>query len=167
VTTYVVANLKKGVFYMFSKRKGFTLVELLIVIIVIGILAGGMMLASGSATDSAKASTLISELRNAKAAGIMFLGDNTDETWATILGVWPTLNAIGSSFDQYMDNPDKVRQLDFQVAVVGGESWLLVGKNVSDPIVAKKMIGMAGGALWEVGGSQFGPGDTVAYMRVK
>jgi len=152
---------------MFSKRQGFTLVELLIVIIVIGILAGGMMLASGSATDSAKASTLISELRNAKAAGIMFLGDNTDMSWDSITGVWPSLNASGSSFDQYMDNTAKVRVLSFVTATVSSNNWLLVGKAVSDPIVADKMIGMAGGALFNSAGGGFTRTDTQAYMRVK
>jgi len=158
---------------MFSKRKGFTLVELLIVIIVIGILAGGMMLASGSATDSAKASTLISEIRNAKAAGIMFLGDNTDMTFVAITGVWPGLNAGGTSFDQYMDNPTKVLQLYFDVfpgTTIGGlpTFGLFVGKDIGDPVVAEKMFGMVGGALFGAGGNPFNPAtDTIAYMRVK
>jgi len=152
---------------MFSKRQGFTLVELLIVIIVIGILAGGMMLASGSATDSAKASTLISELRNAKAAGIMFLGDTTQMDWATVVGSWTTLQTVGDSFDQYMDNVDKVRQLVFVTPTVTGNTWLLVGKTVSDPIVADKMIGMVGGALFNATGARFTRDDPQAYMRVK
>ena len=155
---------------MFSKRQGFTLVELLIVIIVIGILAGGMMLASGSATDSAKASTLVSELRNAKAAGIMFLGDNTDMDWGSIVASWSTavLAAGGSSFDQYMDNTEKVKLLKFEAPTgISGNTWLLVGKAVSDPIVADKMIGMAGGALFNASGSAFTRSDSQAFMRVK
>jgi len=155
---------------MFTKRQGFTLVELLIVIIVIGILAGGMMLASGSATDSAKASTLVSELRNAKAAGIMFLGDNTDMQWTAIVSSWSTsvLAASGSSFDQYMDNTAKVRLLKFVTAQdTLSNTLLLVGKAVSDPVVADKMIGMAGGALFAANGSAFTRDDTEAYMRVK
>ena len=153
---------------MFQKRKGFTLVELLIVIIVIGILAGGMMLASGSATDSAKASTLISELRNAKAGGIMFLGDNTDLVWTDTKNYWTIMHTHGS-FDQYMDNTDKVRILKFIALEPGpdGNDWLLVGKPVSDPIVAEKMVGMAGGALYSNLGAPFVKADTDAYMRVK
>ena len=49
-------------------RKGFTLVELLIVIVIIGILAAAMLLSSGSASDSAEAARIISDLRNMKAA---------------------------------------------------------------------------------------------------
>ena len=153
---------------MFSKRNGFTLVELLIVIIVIGILAGGMMLAAGSATDSAKASTLISELRNAKAGGIMFLGDNTDLNWSDTRLHWVDLADPGSSFDQYMDNTDKVRQLVFATPQdAAGDFWLVIGKQVSDPIVADKMIGMAGGALFNATCGAFTRADDTAYMRVK
>ena len=78
-------------------RKGFTLVELLIVIVIIGILAGAMMLTTGGATDSAKASRIISELRNLKGAVAMVMLDSPD--------------AVPASFDvatlaKYMDRTE-------------------------------------------------------------
>ena len=59
-----------------SKRKGFTLVELLIVIVVIGVLSTMMMLSSTEAVSSAKAATIISNMRNIKTAALEFYADN-------------------------------------------------------------------------------------------
>lgn len=64
----------------YRKSKGFTLVELLIVIIIIGILAGMMMLAAGSATDKAEATKIVSNMRNIKAAAVMYYADKSDWT---------------------------------------------------------------------------------------
>ena len=74
----------------YRKSKGFTLVELLIVIIIIGILAGMMMLSSGSATDKAEATKIVSDLRNIKSAALMYYADK---------GYWP-----GTSGDAKIDN---------------------------------------------------------------
>ena len=60
------------------KRKGFTLVELLIVIVVIGVLSAMMMLSSTEAVSSAKASNIISNLRNMKTAALAWYADNLD-----------------------------------------------------------------------------------------
>ena len=60
----------------FSNRKGFTLVELLIVIVVIGVLSAMMMLSSTEAVSSAKAADIISNLRNIKTAALEFYADN-------------------------------------------------------------------------------------------
>lgn len=61
-------------------RTGFTLVELLIVITIIGILAGMMTLSAGTATDKAQATRIVNNMRVLKTAAIMYYADN---------GSWP------------------------------------------------------------------------------
>ena len=70
----------------FSNRKGFTLVELLIVIVVIGVLSAMMMLSSTEAVSSAKASNIISNLRNIKTAVLAWYADNLDKVKITKAG---------------------------------------------------------------------------------
>ena len=80
----------------YRKAKGFTLVELLIVIVIIGILAGMMMLSTGAATDTAEATRIVSDMRNVKAACIMYFLDE---------GEWPGTGAISASVDRELDIP--------------------------------------------------------------
>ena len=61
------------------ERKGFTLVELLIVIVVIGILSAMMMLSSTEAVSSAKVNNIINNLRNFKTATLSWYTDNLDK----------------------------------------------------------------------------------------
>ncbi len=72
-----------------SHRRAFTLVELLIVIIIIGILAGMMMLSAGAATDKATATRIISDTRTMKAAAVMYKAD---------YGSWPLWIYMGGQY---------------------------------------------------------------------
>jgi len=81
---------------MKARHGGFTLVELLIVIIIIAILAGMLLLATGSATDNAEATRIVNDLRNLKAAAMMSFVDNN---------AWPTTADDVSSLDRYLDRP--------------------------------------------------------------
>ena len=58
------------------RKTGFTLVELLIVIVIIGILAGMMMFATGAATDKAQATKIVNNMRTLKSAVLMYYMDN-------------------------------------------------------------------------------------------
>jgi general secretion pathway protein G len=62
---------------------------------IIAILAGMMLLATGSATDSAEATKVINDLRNLKSAALLFYGDNLE---------WPTSTNV-SALDNYSDRP--------------------------------------------------------------
>ncbi|MDY6400583.1 MAG: type II secretion system protein [Synergistales bacterium] len=64
---------------MANRKKGFTLVELLIVIVVIGVLSAMMMLSSTEAVSSAKAANIINNLRNWKTAMLEWYADNIDK----------------------------------------------------------------------------------------
>jgi general secretion pathway protein G len=58
------------------KARGFTLVEMLIVIAIIGILSGSLMLTMGAGTDKAEASRIVSDLNSLKLAAGLYYADN-------------------------------------------------------------------------------------------
>ena len=61
-----------------TRHEGFTLIELLIVMVVIGILAAMMMFASNEAISTARASNIVSDLRNLKTAVLAWYYDNRE-----------------------------------------------------------------------------------------
>ncbi len=68
---------------MRKMRKGFTLVELLIVVAIIGVLATMMTLSAGDSATKAKASAIISGFKMVRTAVIMYEAASSDEgpTW--------------------------------------------------------------------------------------
>ena len=100
-------------------RKGFTLVELLIVIVVIGILSAMMMLSSTEAVSSARAADIISDLRNLKTAALAFYMDNIDEVDAVEGNIFvdgtassdykDTYDSYVARVFTYLGNADKIR----------------------------------------------------------
>ena len=81
-----------------KKRGGFTLVELLIVMIIIGILSSMVLLSVGGATDGAEAIKIVNALRNYKSATLLYYAD---------YDTWPAPGQDGTmwiaSLDAYVD----------------------------------------------------------------
>ena len=93
-------------------RKGFTLVELLIVIVVIGILSGIMMFSSSKATSTARANTIIKNLKNLSIAAMTLYLDSPDigrDIASNVLKrrvLEYTTNGNASAFNDYMVSND-------------------------------------------------------------
>lgn len=103
------------------KRKGFTLVELLIVIVVIGILSAMMMLSSTEAVTSARASNIVSNLRNFKTAALAMYVDKLDEAANLVDGEYSATD-LTKSMDtvvKYMNNSSQQGNADSDLTKYG------------------------------------------------
>jgi len=85
-----------------KSRKGFTLIEVLIVIAIIGILTAGMTLAAGGSRDAAEATRIMSDLRNMKAAALMWMAENPTGYSNTD---WTSLQGDPGPLNKYLDRP--------------------------------------------------------------
>ena len=137
------------------KRKGFTLVELLIVIVVIGILSAMMMLSSTEAVTSARASNIVSNLRNLKTAALSLYTDNLDKADA---GTFITGDAVITSTTpenttadtnkmvaviKYMNNASVKEYVNYGIIPIANKGWFVYCMNISDPRVQEKLAGRA------------------------
>ena len=94
-----------------SARSGFTLVELLIVIAVIGILMSGMLLSGSSATSSARALSIVNDLRVMKQAVFLMYLDSMDHFDKADSSEFKNLKPA-SVLARYVDNPGKYEEVD-------------------------------------------------------
>lgn len=90
-------------------REGFTLVEMLVVIIIIAILAGMALLTTGTATSMAEASKIVNDVRILHSAVLAYYIDNSglpalDPNGSTIPLSQTAVKSIGHYIDRDVDN---------------------------------------------------------------
>ena len=136
---------------MRRRRIGFTLVELLIVIFVIGMLASFMMLSIVSTSDSAKASIVVSNLRNVKAAGLLWFSSKTNSTDIEFISEWTTAR-MRVNLGNYVDTT-KIAQYDF--IYVPNVGYLIGEPKVPDMIINKVIKSAPGIELVDDKGNKF------------
>ncbi len=150
-----------------TKRAGFTLVELLIVIIIIGILAGALLLVASAGTDKANASKIIHDLRAIKAAAIMKTSEDGNWSW-----VDPSGNL--SDIREYIDRDITKSTVASYDIVPGslniGEVWVETANIVLGSGLKLQDIAEENGlyAQASVSGDYFAAGiGAKAYFQVK
>lgn len=155
-------------------RKGFTLVELLVVIAVIGILASMAMIGGSEATNTAKATRIVDEFQKLSAAMMMYYADNyasadlgqmTDDK--LIAGV----RAYVKDSDQNLLTSGDAAVGKYKVEVVTGtpQTWWLTYKlEAADTrvgaILATKNARFNFKQTAATNGTAYAGGDTVCYQ---
>ena len=159
-------------------RKGFTLVELLIVIAIVGVLAAMMTMSSTSGTASAKAATIVSGLRTVKSAVTMFTADYVTSTdLSDKTKAMASFNALSSD---YIDDASLKTLQGNYVLVISedkGGAWYAGYKfSDGDGAVKKRIASMAsdlglyggsGGELGDKALATYAVANDTVFMQVR
>ena len=150
----------------FNVRRGFTLLELLVVISIIGVLSGGLMLTMGSSTDKAEAARIVSDLHSLKLAAGLFHADHAGET------VTPDI----TSLKEYVSVPEKLSGGSY-LFVQGSDSeqWFVgyAVENLSSGVRASlQKLAAASGlrkgtSIKDVDKDTYDGGKSGVFVRVK
>lgn len=102
------------------RRKGLTLISLLIVILVIGILATMMILSSTESVNTAKAARIIANLQTMKRAVVAWYADNRDKVvWADGNSKVAGMVQIGNKASPVQEWGEDVIQLGKYISLAG------------------------------------------------
>ena len=132
------------------KRKGFTLVELLIVIGVIGILSSMAMMGGSEATNIANANKIIDEFKIISAAMNLYYADNRQaiDGFKVSNANSDVRKTILTGLVNYMKNTDSIvideaTQGKYYFSIEGEEWWLTYQLAVKNSKVAKILANKA------------------------
>ena len=121
------------------KNKGFTLVELLIVFVIISILSGMLLLVAGSGRNKAMATKIISDMRTLKSATLMYYHEDERQ--------WPSGEIPESFYSKYLDRkvPESSDETVWYSFDSSDKASCLVVANLPDKYVGvkKKLAAMA------------------------
>ncbi|MBQ9527694.1 MAG: type II secretion system protein [Fretibacterium sp.] len=147
-------------------RSGFTLVELLIVIAVIGILMSGMLLSGSSATSSARALSIVNDLRVMKQAVFLMYLDSMDHFDK---GQAPKFENLSPAvaLARYVDNPGKYEGGRYGFAVSDSRWYVTYTIGDGSSEIKASLSGRAKtDGLLENDGKTYAGGDIV-YMLAR
>ena len=123
---------------LMKKRTGFTLVELLIVIIIIGILAGAMLLVAGSGTDKANATKIVSDMRSIKAAALMKWADTGNWDWTSAAN---NKTGLQTALADYMDRKiDDATVADYAINTKTSPDIYVEATGIDANVLAKLIL---------------------------
>lgn len=103
----------------FAKKTGYTMVEMLIVLIVVGILVGMILIVGCSVINKATATRIVSDMRHLRSACLMFYSDNHR---------WPTGNEgdICNLFRCYCNGQLNGKGRDYEYSLSSSNNGLFV-----------------------------------------
>lgn len=147
-----------------KKTNGFSLVELLIVLLVVAVLAGLMVLAAGSGGDKAEAVKILSDLDAVKTAMLAYAADHPSRTADPLWG-WEGASsaAIHASLDQYLERPVE-RELDVPNAPNGAIVIVFAGFTATDGLAEALDEIIAGNESYE---GDYSGGEYTLALRVR
>ncbi len=155
---------------MKKARKGFTLVELLIVIGIIGLLGSMALIGGSEANNIASANKILEEMKTISAAMNMYYTDNraTAETAAATAiktGIEPYMKSVTSILDATGENVGK-----YLITVHTDKTWWLTYTLPADDTKIGKILknkAAQEGLVTEVGGTTEYAGAATVCMKVR
>lgn len=145
---------------MSMRRDGFTIVELLIVIVIIGILAAITIVAFNGVQNRAKTAAIQSSVSQANKKILAYAAQNSDQYPATLADADVKDGANGVTYQYTSDNSVSPRKFAV-TATSGALSYYLSDKNTGiqegiapghNLVIWNKADGLAGAPLTSVGG---------------